>query len=414
MLKPGRIAAIISILVAASLAWIILGFTILSRTYDTDTRLKQRVASTWGTAQQQRPPAAYREVKVPKRVVKQVDGTEVVETRQVTRRRPLHLVRSRLRARLELEPRQKGLLWYSTYRVAFSGDYTFQNTSKKTDPIRFAFPLPAEKAVYDDLSLKLDGKEMELEQCGDEVRTQGEIPPGGTGTLSVSYRSQGLDSWTYLFGDSVTEVRDFDLAVTTDFDQIDFADNSLSPVSKSRTADGWKLGWTYDRLLSGYRIRVDMPEKLQPGPLAGRISFFAPVSLLFFFFVLFLVTTIRKIDLHPMNYFFLAGAFFSFHLLLAYLADHISIHAAFLISSVVSLFLVISYLRLVVGMRFAALEAGGAQLLYLVLFSYAFFFKGFTGLTITIGAILSLFVAMQLTGRVRWSESQPPRGNPAR
>jgi len=121
MLKPGRIAAIVSILVAASLAWIILGFTILSRTYDTDTRLKQRVASTWGTAQQQRPPAAYREVRVPNRVVKQVDGTEVVETRQVTRRRPLRLVRSRLRARLELEPRQKGLLWYSTYRVAFSG-----------------------------------------------------------------------------------------------------------------------------------------------------------------------------------------------------------------------------------------------------------------------------------------------------
>jgi hypothetical protein len=66
--------------------------------------------------------------------------------------------------------------------------------------------------------------------------------------------------------------------------------------------------------------------------------------------------------------------------------------------------LVISYLRLVVGMRFAAVEAGLAQLVYLVLFSYAFFFKGFSGLAVTIGAILTLFVVMQLTGRIRWSE----------
>jgi hypothetical protein len=49
-------------------------------------------------------------------------------------------------------------------------------------------------------------------------------------------------------------------------------------------------------------------------------------------------------------------------------------------------------------------EAGVAQLIYLVLFSYAFFFKGFSGLAVTIGSILTLFVVMQLTGRIRWSE----------
>ena len=74
--------------------------------------------------------------------------------------------------------------------------------------------------------------------------------------------------------------------------------------------------------------------------------------------------------------------------------------------------LVISYLRLVVGIRFAAVEAGIAQLIYLVLFSYAFFFKGFSGLAVTIGSILTLFVVMQMTGRIRWSEKfrQPRAG----
>jgi inner membrane protein involved in colicin E2 resistance len=147
-----------------------------------------------------------------------------------------------------------------------------------------------------------------------------------------------------------------------------------------------------------------MPEKIQPGPLAGRISFFAPVSLFFFFFVLFILCTVRGIDLHPMNYFFLACTFFSFHLLLAYLVDHISIHLAFAICSAVSIFLLVNYLRLVVNARFALFEAGLIQFVYLVLFSYAFFFEGFTGLTVTIGAILTLYIVMRATARVRWAQ----------
>ena len=192
--------------------------------------------------------------------------------------------------------------------------------------------------------------------------------------------------------------------MTTNFKDIDFPDNTLSPTEKHETANGWNLDWKYTNLVSGYQIAMTMPEKLQPGPLAGRISFFAPVSLFFFFFLMLIITTLRGVELHPMNYFFLAAAFFSFHLLLAYLVDHISIHLAFAICSAVSVFLVISYLRLVVGMRFAVREAALAQLIYLVAFSYAFFLKGFTGLAITIGSILTLFVVMQATGKIRWKE----------
>jgi inner membrane protein involved in colicin E2 resistance len=123
-----------------------------------------------------------------------------------------------------------------------------------------------------------------------------------------------------------------------------------------------------------------------------------------FFFLMFIISTLRNIDLHPLNYFFLACAFFAFHLLLAYLVDHISIHAAMMTLSLVSITLVVTYLRLVVGIRFAAFEAGIAQLIYLVLFSYAFFWKGFTGLAITVISIVTLFVVMQATGRIRWSE----------
>ena len=166
-------------------------------------------------------------------------------------------------------------------------------------------------------------------------------------------------------------------------------------------------------LLSGYRIAMAMPAKLQPGPLASEISFFAPVSLFFFFFVVFILTTTRNIELHPMNYFFVAAAFFAFHLLLAYLVDHLELYLSFAIASVVSVLLVITYLRIVVGSRFALREAALAQLTYLVLFSFAFFFRGYTGLSITIGAILTLFLAMQLTGKIRWAEKFRSSGSQA-
>ena len=95
---------------------------------------------------------------------------------------------------------------------------------------------------------------------------------------------------------------------------------------------------------------------------------------------------------------------------MAYLVDHLSIHYSFLIASFVSLGLVISYMRLVAGPRFATLACGLAQFVYLVLFSYAFFFKGFTGLAVTIGSIATLFVVMQMTGgSIGRRNSQDPR-----
>ena len=268
----------------------------------------------------------------------------------------------------------------------------------------FTFPLPTQNAVYDGLLLKVNDVPLKFSTNANIVAGDFTVAPHGVARFSAAYHSQGMDNWRYSFGENVSSVRDFQLEMSTNFKRIDFPDSTLSPTRKQETNDGWKLTWDYKNLISGFQIGMKMPDKLQPGPLAGKISFFAPVSLFFFFFVMFILCTIRGIEGHPMNYFFLAAAFFAFHLLLAYLVDHLSIHLAFVICSAVSIFLVVSYLRLVVGSKFAMREAALAQFIYLVLFSYAFFFEGFTGLSITIGAIVTLFVAMQTTGRINWGE----------
>jgi len=415
-----RIAAITAIFVCTAIAWAILGSTIFYRTYNAQSGLSGRVASTWGAPQEQAPPQITREWQETRTIEEEQHGKTITRKESYQRSEPIRIDGSRMTATLHVDYRQKGLLWFSTYKVDFDGSYTFQNPKASEEEFAIVLPLPAQQAVYDNVQLKVDGEALPLSFSGSQVVTHARLAPGAKAVLRTEYRSQGLDSWRYSFSGAnaqagsgsngtvgngaISQARDFHLTVNTDFSGFDFPDNSLSPTEKRQTGSGWELQWNYANLVSGFDVALNMPQKLQPGPLAGRISYFAPVSLFFFFFLMFILSTMRGNNLHPMNYFFLACAFFAFHLLLAYLADHISIHAAFVISSIVSIALVVSYLRLVVDLRFAVVDAGLTQLIYLVLFSYAFFFEGFTGLAVTIGAILTLFVVMQMTGRLKWEE----------
>ena len=402
MLK--RIAAITFIFFCTTVAWAVLGSTIYYRTSAPAESLRNDVSNTWGVPQEQKPPAASYTERVNRLEKTAENGTTIERYVEQAVAVPLPLEATKIDVDLQLEHRQKGLLWFSTYTVAFKGAYRFRNTSGQARSVDFNFPYPAGRATYDGLVLMINGAPVTAVDAQGALAGSKMMAPGETAELAVGYRSQGLDRWTYNFQGQPAHIRDFDLNMTTNFAAIDFPENTLSPLKRERTSGGWKLNWNYSSLVTSYAIAMEMPRQLQPGPLAGQISYFAPVSLFFFFFLMFIITTVRNIELHPMNYFFLATAFFAFHLLLAYLVDHVSIHTSFVICSLVSIFLVVSYLRLVVNMRFALLEAAGAQFVFLILFSYAFFFRGFTGLAITIGAIITLFVVMQVTGRVNWEE----------
>ena len=399
-----RLVAIAFIYACTVIAWWILAGVTGSRTHQADEGLRSRVEQLWGAPQVQAPPAVAAVRYETAQVETEVNG---VKTRNTVSKRvaePLALEASDVRAALGLEHRQKGLLWYATYTVRFDAAYTLGNPHRERRVIDIALPFPAQRAVFDELHFEVDGKPWLRSPEAKDGRIAGsvELGPGEQAVLRAGYRSQGLGRWTYALGSGVSEVRNFRLAVTTDFRDIDFPEDGMSPTRRQAVDGGWHLVWEFRRLVAGVNIALAMPEKLQPGPLAAEIASFAPVSLFFFIVVLLALGIVRGIDFHPMHFFFLAAAFFSFHLLFAYLADQVSIHLAFGIAAAVSLFLTLSYLRAAISGPYAFLAAGMAQLLYLVLFSYAFFFKGLTGLAVTLGAVLTLFVLMQLTARVDW------------
>lgn len=412
-----RVAALIVIYLGCSLGWFILGSSVFLRTKSFSPMLEGRVERLWGGEHVQRPPDAFYTIeKVREEQEPLGDGTTRVKRVVYEENIDIPLVKTGAGVKLRYEPRKKGLLWYSTYSVDFKGKYAFKNKGDEKRLVHFAFNFPSSDAQYDNFQLRGPDGEIEYVNNHGRVTFEQELGAGRTFDFTVAYRSRGLGGWFYMFSSTpgsdfytgksveVSEVRNFRLQMETDFDRIDFPEGTMSPQSKVKTADGWKLTWKYKRLITGLNVGMQLPEELNPGPLASRMTFFAPVSLLFFIFILFIITVLKKIDLHPMHYFFLSLSFFAFHLLFAYLVDHIDVYAAFILSAVMSTFLVISYIRLVVSSRFAFVETGLLQLLYLVVFSYTHFFKGYTGLIVTVFAVLTLFFVMQLTARVRWSE----------
>jgi hypothetical protein len=409
-----KIAALIVIYVGCTLAWVILGSSIFFRTQSFSPRLEDQVRLLWGGEHCQTPPQAYYvEDRVRETEEMADDGStkriKTVEQVNVD----LPLAASDIGVRLSYEPRKKGLLWYSTYRVRFRGTYTVENTSGQARSVHVDFRFPSADAQYDDFQLQGPQGDLAYMNAQGKIMFYRDLEPGEKLVFTVGYRSRGLSKWTYAFTPAseygaygaVAQVRNFRLQMDTDFDRIDFPEGSMSPHEKHEQDGGWRLQWKTRNLITGLNVGMLMPEELNPGPLAARITFFAPVSLLFFLFILFVVVVLKKIELHPMHYFFLSLSFFAFHLLFAYLVDHLDVHLAFALSAALSIGLVVSYIRLVVGPRFAFVETGLLQLLYLVVFSYTHFFKGYTGLMVTVFAVVTLFFVMQLTARVKWGQA---------
>jgi inner membrane protein involved in colicin E2 resistance len=260
--------------------------------------------------------------------------------------------------------------------------------------------------VYVNFAFAVDGVDMSagFDPSGGRLRARVPVQPGQRVTVRTAYKSRGLDRWVYRPSDGVGRLENFALTMRTNFRDIDFPAGTMSPSSRAREGDGYKLQWAFKQVVTGNGMGMITPSRIQPGELAAELALSAPVSLFLYFFVIFVLAVLRDFDLHPINYLLIAGAFFAFHLLFAYSVDHLPVELAFALCSAVSVFLVVSYLRVVVSPRFAWREAGLAQMLYLVGFSLAHFWEGYTGLTSTVLAIVTLYAVMQLTGRMKWSE----------
>lgn len=346
-----RLIGIAFVFGVTTVAWLILGGVTTQRTGDQAADLRGAVADLWGAPQAQEAPTFTAEW-----ITTREEGyTETVEGKPISRSRTVVETQSALQSpgssdlhvRVGLDPRRKGLVWYALYDVRFDGRWTYVHSHPESRQVRLSFAFPSADGLYDGFRFEVDGRDLgpTLVPKNGRVDTVVAVQPGQRVALRIAYKSRGLDTWRYVPATGVANIEKFTLGLQTDFADIDYPGQTLSPSSRVRQGEGWALQWRFERVVTGQDIGIQMPQRIQPGELAAELAWSAPVSLLFFFVVLLMVTTVRGIDLHPVNYALLAAAFFAFHLLFGYSADLLDVVPAFVLSSVVSLVLVVSYMR---------------------------------------------------------------------
>ena len=426
MQERPRILPVLGIFLLVSMAWLTLSGTMLARSQSQHGSLVSKVDDLWGSAQMQRAPVftMHWTTQTEKKETVYNSEKEISETKTewVTEHHQRHIDPSsaRVKSRLELDERRKGLVWFPLYTVDFNGAYTLNPIDKSLLPddaadveLEIAVRLPSGDGTYDGFEFHLNDEDISgrAERSNGALLYRFPIEDGKETHFRFAYLSRGLETWVYSplpLSNEAGLIENFDLVLDTDFHKIDFPAGSMSPSSKQRHKDGWTLNWRFDRILTGQSIGMVMPERVQPGELGAKLSASAPISLAFFTVVLYVIAFMKKYRVHPIHYAFISAAFFAFHLLFAYTADHLAVEWAFSLASATSVFLVVSYMRLVISNRFAFGPVAIAQLVYVVGFSVAHFFEGFTGLSITVLGVLTLFWLMQMTGRIDWYQSSAP------
>lgn len=385
-MKISHLLASVFIVICTTAAWILLGAALSLRTQESSAEMQAEVAGVWGPDLAQEHPLAW------------------FETPNAPNGRALVFPSStEVKVDLRSEPKRRGLLWHRTFEVAMKGDFTFTNPTKIPQTFYVSFPLPQNTAGLQGFEFRLgDADDSTASMPGDSgvVTRAILLPASGSVTLHTAYQTRGTNTWKYTFSDN-RRIAGFRLMMRTNFSEIDFPVGTGSPSSRQEDVDGFDLKWDYPDVLAAPSIGMDMPKRLNAGPVAARIAFFAPVSLLFFVTIILLIGGIRGMPLHPMHVFFISAGFFAFHLLFAYLVDLLPLIHSFGIATVCSVLLVCGYLKAVGGSRLFKI-ALPAQAVYLVLFSASFFVDGLTGITLAILGVITLALLMILTAKVDW------------
>ena len=124
---------------------------------------------------------------------------------------------------------------------------------------------------------------------------------------------------------------------------------------------------------------MEMPERINPGSFAARVTFFAPVSLLFFLTVMVIAGATSGPAFTRCTTGSSPRPFRVPPAARVPRGPRATCTLAFAIAALTSVALVVTYVRAIAGATRLVLTTGGAEIVFLVLFSYAFFLEGFTG-----------------------------------
>lgn len=190
-------------------------------------------------------------------------------------------------------PRTLGNANYAGYEDLWRLKYVVTNRSEKETTARFTFSMPAERGVFNNLKLSVDGEDVLAKAGTGETGQAGEGPnvlswsltmePGKQRTVEIGYQSRGLEHLRYI-PRRMSQTGHYRVAleiVGISPAELDFPIGSMPPEEKlgQLGTSPFTLHWNLDNALTSYDIGIKLPQPAQPAYYFATLLSEAPLGL---------------------------------------------------------------------------------------------------------------------------------------
>jgi hypothetical protein len=196
-------------------------------------------------------------------------------------------------------PRKLGNANYAGYEDAWRLKYVIANRSQWQTTAHLSFPLPAKTGLFDEMYLKVDGKDaLDLTKSSQNaIIWDITMPPGATTVVEIGYQSRGLEHLRYI-PRRMTQTGHYRVSMAVEginAGELDYPIGSMPPAENIAKIEGtsYTLTWKLDNALTSYDIGIKLPVAKQPEYHFTKLLKEAPVGLI----LLFVLVTVPRIIL---------------------------------------------------------------------------------------------------------------------
>ena len=202
---------------------------------------------------------------------------------------------------LRQNARKKGSAMYGGYETDCHFSWRLQNPAERVLTAAIKFPLPADGAVYNDLTATLNGKDVlpQMQLAEGALNLSRELKPGELLDIKMSFKSRGMSYW-YMQVKELREIRDFTLTLNLpDLPKarLNNPEGCMTPTDVQPTPDGRGSVLTYrlDHAISSKGMGIALPTPPQPGEVTNAVLGETERSWLLIFALLVLGLTIASV-----------------------------------------------------------------------------------------------------------------------
>ena len=202
---------------------------------------------------------------------------------------------------LKQNARKKGSALYGGYETDCRFNWRTQNPTDRELKEDKRFPLPADGAMYNDITAALNGQDVlpKMQLKDGALILPRNVKPGEVMDLQMGFKSRGMSSW-YMQVKEPREIRDFTLTLNLPDlpkDRLNNPEGCMTPTDVKPTPGGQGSVLTYrlDHAISSKGMGIALPTPPQPGATTNAVLGETERSWLLIFALLVLGLTMASV-----------------------------------------------------------------------------------------------------------------------